>query len=143
MNTFGQRLKVLREEKKLSQEELGKIFHLSQSTIAYYEKDKKQPSQKTLQKFADFFNVSVDYLLGRTNNPKPAYSNYFDTTMEEISSILSKNPHLLKFFNEINQQDISLLEKIKTLSIKDRKLLETIIDHMTRKENEETATMGK
>lgn len=71
MPSFGERLKKLREEKELSQEELGKRFNLSQSTIAYYEVNKKQPSQNTLNKMADFFNVSIDYLLGRTDDPNP------------------------------------------------------------------------
>ncbi|MFB9326968.1 helix-turn-helix domain-containing protein [Paenibacillus aurantiacus] len=65
MSTFGERLKKLRERKKLSQKELAERFNLSQSTIAYYETNKKQPSQSTLQKFADFYETSVDYLLGR------------------------------------------------------------------------------
>jgi transcriptional regulator with XRE-family HTH domain len=66
---YGQRLKLLRDEKRLSQEELGKVFHLSQSIIAHYEAGRKQPSLHTLNKLADFFNVSVDYLLDRTDVP--------------------------------------------------------------------------
>lgn len=69
MSTFGERLKMLREEKMLTQDALGKIFDLYQSTIGYYETNKKEPSQKTVLKLTDFFNVSTDYLLGRTNNP--------------------------------------------------------------------------
>lgn len=65
MITFGRRLKELREKKEMSQEELGRRFNLSQSTIAYYEMDKKQPSQNTLHKMADYFEVTTDYLLGR------------------------------------------------------------------------------
>lgn len=71
MATFGQRLKQLREEKELSQQELAKLFSLSQSTIAYYELDKKQPSQKTLQRLAEFFGCTVDYILGRTDIRNP------------------------------------------------------------------------
>lgn len=63
MATFGQRLKKLREQKNLSQEELAHLFNLSQSTIAYYELDKKEPSKKTIVKLANFFNVTTDYLL--------------------------------------------------------------------------------
>ena len=68
MITFGQRLKYLREKKGISQGELGKRFNLSQSTIAYYELNKKQPSQSTLNKMADFFDVTADYLLARTSH---------------------------------------------------------------------------
>lgn len=74
MITFGQRLKALREKRELSQGELGKRFTLSQSTIAYYELNKKQPNQDTLNKMADFFEVTTDYLLGRTDNPSQTLS---------------------------------------------------------------------
>ncbi len=71
MVSFGQRLKELRELKGMSQEELARIFNLSQSTFAYYERNKKQPSQRTLSLLADYFGVSTDYLLGREANIDP------------------------------------------------------------------------
>ena len=71
MDTFGERLKALRGEKDLSQEEFGKLFNLSQSIIAYYELNKKDPPSDTLVKFADFFGVSLDYLFGRTTVRTP------------------------------------------------------------------------
>lgn len=83
MATFGDRLKALRTARNISQEELGKRFNLSQSTIAYYEVDKKQPSQKTLQHFADFFDVTVDYLLGRTNDPKGVVFNDLKIVLDQ------------------------------------------------------------
>jgi len=66
MAMIGERLKELRESKKLTQEELAKFLNLSQSSIAYYESSKKpkQPSQRTLIKIAKYFNVTLDYLLG-------------------------------------------------------------------------------
>lgn len=71
MEELGAKLAQLRKEKGLSQEELAKILHLNQSTIAYYETGKKRPSYEVLQELASFFNVSVDYLLGRTDDPRP------------------------------------------------------------------------
>lgn len=67
MATFRERLKLLREEKGLSQKALGKLLNLSQSAIAYYETGDKEPTQETLHRLADYFGVSVDYLLGRTD----------------------------------------------------------------------------
>lgn len=69
MSTFGERLKKEREIKGISQQELAKRLNLSQSTIAYYELDKKQPPHATLNKIASFFDISIDYLLGRTKQP--------------------------------------------------------------------------
>ena len=66
---IGLRLKQLRKGRKLSQEALAKTLNVSQSTIAYYENEAKQPSYDVLDQIASLFNVSVDYLLGRTDNP--------------------------------------------------------------------------
>lgn len=65
--TFGQKLRYLRKEKDLTQEELSKLIKVSRAAIGRYENDERTPDYETLKGFADFFNVSVDYLLGRTN----------------------------------------------------------------------------
>lgn len=59
------RLRELRKNKKMSMKELGAIFDLSESTISLYETGKRRIDTDMLQKFADFFEVSVDYILGR------------------------------------------------------------------------------
>ena len=61
----GKRLKKLRLERKLTQEELGKIIHVSKVSISGYENGNRTPDTDTLQKLADFFGVTTDYLLGR------------------------------------------------------------------------------
>lgn len=66
--SFGDRLKSLRREKELTQAELAKIFSLGESTISFYESNKRTPDYELLNKLADYFNVSIDYLLGRTDN---------------------------------------------------------------------------
>ncbi|MGN1200707.1 MAG: helix-turn-helix domain-containing protein [Candidatus Caccovivens sp.] len=65
MATFGQRLKELRLENKLTQIELAKELHLDKSTIAKYETDKIEPSLSIINICADFFQTSTDYILGR------------------------------------------------------------------------------
>ena len=77
--SFGMRLKKQRETMNLSQQELASRLNLSQSTIAYYELDKKQPPHATLNKIASFFDVSIDYLLGRTNDSVSTSSNAITT----------------------------------------------------------------
>ncbi len=67
---FGDRLKKLREEKNITQKELGIIVGVSDRVIGYYEANNRFPKDETiLKKFADYFDCSLDYLLGRTNNP--------------------------------------------------------------------------
>ena len=68
MEFFGELLAELRKDKKLSQKELADIFHLVASTISSYEMGVHSPHVDQLAKFADYFNVSTDYLLGRTSS---------------------------------------------------------------------------
>ncbi|CCY49967.1 toxin-antitoxin system antitoxin component Xre family [Peptostreptococcus anaerobius CAG:621] len=65
--TFGGRLRTLREELNLTQTELAKKFNMSPPSISQYEKGIRSPDFTLLLKLADFFDVSTDYLLGRTN----------------------------------------------------------------------------
>ena len=58
-------LRLLRETLGISQTELGKKIGVARSTICQYESGRREPDNETLQRLADFFNVSVDYLLGR------------------------------------------------------------------------------
>jgi len=67
---FGQRLRELRTKRDLTQKQLGDLLSLEKSTISLYEKGKREPDFGTVAKIAAFFNVSVDYLLGRTDDPR-------------------------------------------------------------------------
>ena len=62
---LGLRLKHLRIEKGLTQEELAEKVGLKKPTISCYESDKRQPDYNTLMKLADIFGVTIDGLLGR------------------------------------------------------------------------------
>ena len=64
------RLKELRQQRNLTQIRLSIELNMSQNTISRYESEKREADYKTLIMFADFFDVSLDYLLGRTDNPK-------------------------------------------------------------------------
>jgi len=65
--TFGERLKELRKKKHLTQEQLSKAFYLNKSSISRYENGTQTPENELLQSIADYFDVSLDYLMGRTN----------------------------------------------------------------------------
>ena len=64
------RLKELRVKKGLSQLRLATDLNTTQNTISRYETGEREPGIDELIKIADYFNVSVDYLIGRTENPK-------------------------------------------------------------------------
>jgi len=65
------RLRGLREDKDLSQQEMAKLLSIGQSTYSDYELEKLNIPINSLRKLADFFNTSVDYILDITDEPKP------------------------------------------------------------------------
>ncbi|MED4843934.1 helix-turn-helix domain-containing protein [Bacillus atrophaeus] len=64
---LGDRLKELRDSKKLTQDKLAEILGISRGTYAHYEINKRKPDYETLIKLADFYGVSTDYLLRGEN----------------------------------------------------------------------------
>ena len=64
------RLKDLRERRHISQVFLGLELNMSQNSISQYETGAREASYDALIAIADYFDVSIDYLLGRTDNPK-------------------------------------------------------------------------
>ena len=64
------RIKELRTQRKITQEELGKIINVQKAAVSKYELGRAVPSTDVLTKLANYFNVTTDYLLGRTNEPQ-------------------------------------------------------------------------
>lgn len=98
--TFGERLKELRVEKELTQIELGTKFNLGKTAISLYETNARFPDKDILEKMADFFKVSVDYLLGRTDIRSTNSSEEVD---EEFAA-------LYKGYQTLNETDKSILK---------------------------------
>ena len=63
------RLRDLREDHDLTQTEFAKIISVSQRVYSNYECGQVEPSLETLIKICDYYNISIDYLIGRTDNP--------------------------------------------------------------------------
>lgn len=92
-----ERLKTLRKSKGLSMKELGSSFGLAESTISLYENGKRQPDNDTILKFAEYFGVSVDYLLGREEKTPS------DSNLSEGEKML------LDLFNRVPEEKQELL----------------------------------
>lgn len=67
MPTFAERIKELRTEHNLTQEQLGEVIGVKHYSIYSYEKGRSYPEMRGLVKLADYFGVSMDYLAGRTD----------------------------------------------------------------------------
>lgn len=86
-------LKLLRKQHNLSQKEIGNIFHASQNTVSQWENGTRKPSYDIIQEIADYFDVSVDYLLGRqeqlpelNNKDQKEIQKILDETKEQLLS---------------------------------------------------------
>lgn len=95
--SFGTRIKLLRQNKNMTQEDLAKILKVSRSAIGRYENDERFPDKDILIKLADVFEVSLDYLLLRSNDSKSFYTEdyslvreYPDTIYDYITKVISE-----------------------------------------------------
>ncbi|TCU64164.1 DNA-binding XRE family transcriptional regulator [Tissierella praeacuta] len=121
---FSQRLKVLRNINNKTQEDLAKYLGVSRPTIAGYETKGKQPSFETLFKIAEYFDVSIDYLLGKTDIKEP------------IDDVIKKKE--LDVFNQIHNLSPESQEEIKKLI--ELYKMKDMQDRNT-KDNDELATL--
>lgn len=70
MFVFGEHLKLLRKSKNLTQRQLAEAVGSSERGIQNYEREERKPAYDVLIALADYFDCSIDYLVGRTDNPK-------------------------------------------------------------------------
>jgi transcriptional regulator with XRE-family HTH domain len=73
-NVLGTRIRELRQSARLSQTQFANVLHVRNSTLSQYESGHRSPNDQIKRCIADYFNVSLDYLLGRTSERNPASS---------------------------------------------------------------------
>lgn len=78
------RIRELRKAKKVTMKELGNMIGVAESTMSLYETGKRKPDPETLSRLADYFNVSVDYLLGRDEGQPQTAPKYSTDQRKEI-----------------------------------------------------------
>ena len=81
---MANRIKALRQEKGIKQVELARAVSVSQAALSGYETGRYEPDFATLKKIADYFAVSVDYLLGHDEPPSPSGSGTAPVDREQI-----------------------------------------------------------
>ena len=89
MNSFGERVKKLREQKGLNQKELGARLGVSGSMICAYEKELRMPSFPVLLSMARLFNVSTDYLLGNEHKNDMDLSGLTNQEISALSNLIT------------------------------------------------------
>lgn len=89
---FRLRLKELREKAGYSQYTFADAFGVAQSTVGSWEAGKREPNLDTIQRIADFYDVTVDYLIGHTKDNNPTANN--DVKNEKPPEIVGAAAHL-------------------------------------------------
>lgn len=106
---FSKRLKELREKQNLSQEELADRLGIPRSTITHYENNSNRfPRRGRLDEIANFFGVTTDYLLGRTD--KPTY-DYDDKEFKEFMN----DPNLGLWFKELKDSPEEQVDELRKI----------------------------
>ena len=116
---FGLRLRALRNEKKLTQDELGKLLNVSGKTIGTWERDSRQPNIEAINKLASIFDVTTDYLLGNSNEKQP--QKYYDLSDKEKNDIAIQAEKLMEVIETGN--NLNFYGEPATKEQKDRILI--------------------
>lgn len=146
-------LKEERLKKGLTQVDLAKIFNVSKQTVSNWESGKRTPDAETIQTLADFYGVSVDYLLGRVKknvNFMDVFNELIDDHCIKIGTYYpnsnnnqdNKYPSSIKELlnmpidkkiHKISQKDIDLYRKYSSLSDTGKKIVEMMIEELSNK----------
>lgn len=108
MKKFGERLRQLRTARGLSQMDFSKLIQTSKSSVNMYERGEREPNFETLEKIADFFNVDMDYLLGKSDTVNRfQLCNIPNDAQTRSAQVIHPNHNVLK----IAGRDGSYMEK--------------------------------
>lgn len=132
---YALRLAELRGAKGLTQQQLADLTGLTRGRLNNYEQGTREPDLVTLQSLADFFDVTTDYLLGRTDTTAEAAAE----TISKIDQALGEDPDLLAFWLETKKRpDLQLfLKQVKSASPKAIRQMMTIIKMIEDEESNE------
>jgi len=111
MAEIKDRILDLRIENSLTQSQMAKIFDVGISTISMWEQGQRIPRPNTLQEICDYFNVDMDYLMGRSDI-KNRYQAGLKYDWEEDKSQEKEN----NIFSKLTDEELAKLEKFKNMS---------------------------
>lgn len=110
MEIISKRLRELREGISLSQNKIAKKIGINQTSVFRYENDVADPSAKTLLWYADYFDVSLDYIFGRTDSPQ---GKLFEFKPKLIEEMVDKDKNLKEFVDMCFDPKSSMNKRLK------------------------------
>ncbi|WP_217581001.1 helix-turn-helix domain-containing protein [Lysinibacillus sp. GbtcB16] len=105
------RLKALRTQQRKTQQEMADLLGITRQGYAKYENNLGEPDNSTLAKLADYFEVSTDYLLGRTDNS----ANTQQEKDEAAFQAFANDPELNVFYRELPESDEEAVRKLRNI----------------------------
>lgn len=109
----GIRIKDLRKERNITQSDLAKILNVTQDSISLWEKNKRVPDTQYIIQLADYFEVSVDYLLGRSDD----FGNVTVTTASSSAVLTPDEQELLELYKKLPKtRQKTVLDTIRYMS---------------------------
>lgn len=116
MGEFNTVLKKLRKSAGLTQEQLADALSITRSRLGMYETGQREPDFETLEMIADYFNVDIDYLMGRTNKTTVLPESYYmDKEARELANFLHENPKYKVLFDasrKVKPEDIDFVKQL-------------------------------
>lgn len=104
---FSERLKKLRTNKKLSQQAMADYLGITRQGYAKYENKDSEPSFEILHKISTYFNVTTDYLLGHSNDPR--------MSAEEEFQAFADDPELERWYRKLPESDEEDVRKLREM----------------------------
>ena len=143
LDYFGDRLKTLRKERGITQQELADAIGISKGGLCYYENTNRAPDITVLEKFADYFKVSADYLLGRTNAQTQKaklqavcnYTGLSDKAVELLADLKERKSPQLQTVNFLLEQAAGDLDIVYPLDDTDNyegSILNAVVRYLNR-----------
>lgn len=105
------RLRTLRTQLRKTQQEMADLLGITRQGYAKYENNLGESDNSTLAKLADYFEVSTDYLLGRTDNPVNTQQEKDEAAFQAFAN----DPELNVFYRELPESDVEAVRKLRNI----------------------------
>ncbi len=142
IDRFAQRLKTLRKERGITQQQLADGVGISKGGLSYYENAGRTPDISILERFADYFGVTTDYLLGRTNSQTQKaklkavcnHTGLSDKAVNLLSGLKESSPAQLRVINFLLEQAAGDMDIVYDLDDSDYRgsILNAVVRYLNR-----------